>query len=116
MLATVLITGVPLWAVDYATYTNQQIVGFISLILLFVCGIAMRLILGFKVSRTIKISVIALAMALIVKIIIDTSINATDHNLFPFELLFAAAAALIVALLAIAISALIKALFLGASR
>ena len=84
-LLAVLATGLPIWFVNYHTYTKGMLT-IISEVLVFL----LATYASFQTKNKNKAILFTVAggfiLAIIAKIIIDILINPSDHNLWPFEL------------------------------
>lgn len=106
--AALLFTGIPYWSLPYdANYLadpNQRL-GFVAL------GVITALLAGSGAARPARLFWVMLAVFPVVticRVLIDTAKDPTDHNLWPFELIFAAIVSLVAVVPGLVLGALAR--------
>jgi hypothetical protein len=87
-IAIVILSGFPMWVVNYDQYTNLPWISFSSILIAALCAGILAYNTVHRKSKLILYVVAAHLIALIIKIVIDCMKDPTDHNLFPFEVAF----------------------------
>ncbi len=87
-------TGLPIWFVNYHTYTKGMFT-IISEILIFLLAAYASFQTTAKNKAIFLIVAAGFILAIALKIVIDIFINPTDHNLWPFEMVLYMIAAVI---------------------
>lgn len=106
--AGLLLTGIPYWWLPYnadVLADTGALLGFAGL------GLVTAVLVGSGVARlmpTFWTMLAAFPAAVLIRVIVDVSQDPTDHNLWPFELLFAAAFALIAVVPGLLVGGLVR--------
>jgi hypothetical protein len=94
-----LAVGIPYWSVPYAQVALPNTLWGFGLLVVLLSSAAVRAALGVTVLRTFAVVGASVPAAVLVRVIAGVSADATSHNLWPLELILAAAVGFPVALL-----------------
>ena len=86
-ISIVTISGLPLWLINYHTYTSNHNYTYLSFFLLVLTISFIFFKFDYKFWNVFMMSLVAHQLALIVKVVIDIFENSTNHNLLPFEMI-----------------------------
>ena len=86
-ISIVTISGLPLWLINYHTYTSNHNFTYLSFSLLVLTISFIFFKFDYKFWNVLMMSLLAHQLALIVKVVIDIFENSTNHNLLPFEMI-----------------------------
>jgi hypothetical protein len=86
-LLMVLLSGLPWWFIDYNTYLNFPIFTIVSVVIIAFSAGHIKANTRHKKREIILVAMSAHQVALIIKILIDSLTDPTDHNMAPFEML-----------------------------
>ncbi|MEY4457369.1 MAG: hypothetical protein RLY15_1633 [Bacteroidota bacterium] len=86
-ISIVTISGLPLWLINYHTYTSNHNYTYLSFFLLVLTISFIFFKFDYKFWNVFMMSLLAHQLALIVKVVIDIFENSTNHNLLPFEMI-----------------------------
>lgn len=86
-ISIVAISGLPLWLINYHTYTSNHNYTYLSFFLLVLTISFIFFKFDYKFWNVFMMSLLAHQLALIVKVVIDIFENSTNHNLLPFEMI-----------------------------
>ncbi len=86
-ISIVTISGLPLWLINYHTYTSNHNYTYLSFFLLVLTISIIFFKFDYKFWNVFMMSLLAHQLALIVKVVIDIFENSTNHNLLPFEMI-----------------------------
>lgn len=87
-IAMVILTGIPMWSVDYNQYSNNSMIAFSSVAIAAVCAGILAYKTVHRKRNLILYITGAHMLSLLIKVLIDCREDPTNHNLFPIELLF----------------------------
>lgn len=87
-LFIILASGIPWWITDYATYSLSSVYTYFSIGSCLLGALILALITDLKFIEKLGIALVSHMIAFMVKLIIDTQEDPTNHNLFPFEMAF----------------------------
>ena len=106
--AGLLLTGIPYWRLPYnADYFADPLVlgGFVALAVVAATLVASR---ATSVGQALGVTVAAFPAAVMIRVVIDTAKDPTDHNLWPFELIIAAIVSLAAVLPGLLVGAIVR--------
>ena len=83
-----LASGIPWWITDYATYSLSSIYTNVSIGSCMAGALLLALFTDLKYVEKVLTALIAHMMAFLVKLLLDWREDPTNHNLFPFEMVF----------------------------
>ena len=86
-ISIVTISGLPLWLINYHTYTSNHNYTYLSFFLLVLTISFIFFKFDYKFWNVFMMSLLAHQLALIIKVVIDIFENSTNHNLLPFEMI-----------------------------
>ena len=86
-ISIVTISGLPLWLINYHTYTSNHNYTYLSFFLLVLTISFIFFKFDYKFWNVFMMSLLAHQLALIVKVVIDIFENSTNHNLLPFDMI-----------------------------
>ena len=86
-ISIVTISGLPLWLINYHSYTSNHNYTYLSFFLLVLTISFIFFKFDYKFWNVFMMSLLAHQLALIVKVVIDIFENSTNHNLLPFEMI-----------------------------
>ena len=86
-IVIVMLTGTPMWVVDYGQYANNYRIPFSGVIIAAVCAYILAYNTVHKKSKLTLYVIAAHQLAFLIKVYIDCLEDPTNHNLLPFEML-----------------------------
>jgi hypothetical protein len=86
-IAIVILTGTPMWVVDYNQYANNGLIPFSGVVIAAFCAGILAYNTVHKKSKLTFYVIAAHMVAFLIKVFIDCSKDPTNHNLLPFEML-----------------------------
>ena len=86
----VVVLGVPYLSVTYSQLRYSGVVGWYGTLVLGATALAARLLGRVSLPLAIVVPVAALLSVVAARIVMDVSVDPTDHNLWPFEIVIAA--------------------------
>ena len=107
-IAGLLLTGIPYWRLPYNANIfadSMLLIGFVGL------GLVTALLTARGIARPAKIfwaTLAAFPAAVTIRVIVETAQDATDHNLWPFELVIAAIFSLVAVIPGLVVGLLIR--------
>lgn len=87
-LLILLASGLPWWLTDYRTYSLNSTNTYISIGSCFLGAFILSLFTGLSFIEKLATPLIAHLIAFVIKLVIDGLEDPTNHNLFPFEIIF----------------------------
>lgn len=110
-LLILLASGLPWWLTDYKTYSLNSTYTYVSIGACFLGAFILSLFTKLSFTEKLSISLIAHLVAFIIKLTLDMLEDRTNHNLFPFEIIFYLLIDLLGCSLLILIGSFIKKIF-----
>lgn len=83
-----LASGIPWWITDYATYSLSSIYTYVSIGSCMAGALLLALFTDLKFLEKLGTALASHMMAFLVKMLLDWREDPTNHNLFPFEMVF----------------------------
>ena len=87
-LLIVLASGLPWWLTDYKTYSLRSTYTYVSIGSCLLGALLLSLFTSLSFKEKLGIPLIAHLIAFVIKMTLDMLEDRTNHNLFPFEIIF----------------------------
>jgi len=91
-------TGIPYWQIPYSQASLPNSLYNLSLVVVCAASLALRLISKASFGQATLTVGLAVPTMIMARVIVETSQDPTSHNLWPFEIVIAAAVGLVVSL------------------